>query len=75
MMPRPRPKSPSKPAAAKTRVPSAAPFPTLQEFIDNGGHIEIGHVDPIACAAIANDDHNMRVALRRRSHRTPIGLS
>ena len=55
-------RTPKKP---KTALPTA-PFPTLQAFIDSGGHFDVGHIYPIECAAIANDDHNMYVALLRR---------
>ncbi len=54
--------TPKKPSTA----PAAVPFPTLQAFIDGGGHFDIGYIHPIDCAAIANDDHNMYVALLRR---------
>lgn len=53
---------------------SPAPFPTLQDFIDDGGHISIGRVRPIKCVAVANDDHTMYVALRRHSGETLMEL-
>lgn len=49
-------------------------FPTLQDFIDDGGHISIGRVHPIKCVAVANDDHTMYVALRRHSGETLMEL-
>lgn len=50
----------------------AGPFlPTLEEFVLHGdGQISIGAIRPIACAAIANDEHNMLAALVRRPDET-----
>lgn len=64
-MPRARSNKSRKPKQ-RTTAPPAAPFPTLQAFIDSGGHFDVGHIYPIDCAAIANDDHNMYAALLRR---------
>lgn len=36
-------------------------------LIDNGGQITLGALHPIACAAIANDDHGSLAMLKRRS--------
>jgi hypothetical protein len=33
-----------------------------------GGQITIGEIGPVECAAVANDDHNMQVALQRRAN-------
>jgi len=49
-------------------------FPTLQDFINNGGHIDLGQIDPIECAAIASDESSMYVALQRRDGETLIDL-
>lgn len=68
-MPRSRPRT-STPA----RRPAAVPFPTLQAFIDRGGHIAVGRIPPIDCAAIANDDHTMYVALQRHRGETLMDL-
>ena len=39
-------------------------LPALEEFgIHGDGQISIGTIKPIACAAIANDGHNMLAAL------------
>lgn len=69
-MPRSRPKPRRSQPATPTPNPSLVPFPTLQDFIDSGGHIDIGRVYPIECVAIANDDHTMYVALQRRKGET-----
>lgn len=69
-MPRPRKPAP----ARRTSKPSAAPFPTLQAFIDSGGHINVGRIHPIECAAIANDGRTMYVALQRRDGETLMEL-
>lgn len=46
---------------------SGAPFaPTLEAFLADEGQITIGAIDPIPCAAIAADPHNMLAALIRR---------
>jgi|GEM_PF-2454762 len=58
----------------RSKTASAVPFPTLQEFIDYGGHIDLGRIRPIECAAIASDEHTMYVALQRRSGETLIDL-
>jgi hypothetical protein len=39
-------------------------------IIHGDGQIAIGAIRPIACAAIANDDHNMLAALVRRPDET-----
>jgi hypothetical protein len=51
---------------SRSSKPAPVPWPTLSRFIDGGGHISIGRVPPIQCAAIANDEHIMYVALKRR---------
>ena len=46
-------------------------LPTLEQFVLYGdGQISIGAIKPIACAAIASDEHNMLAALLRRPHET-----
>lgn len=45
---------------------TTAPWPTLQDFIEYDGQLSVGRIGPIACAAIASDEHNMYVALIRR---------
>jgi hypothetical protein len=39
-------------------------------LIDAGGQITIGAVDPVECAAIANDDHDCLAMLSRKSGET-----
>jgi len=41
-------------------------WPALEELIDNDGQITIGYVDPLPCVAIANTQHDMLAALKRR---------
>jgi len=44
-----------------------APFaPSLEAFLADEGQITIGAIQPIPCAAIAADPHNMLAALIRR---------
>ena len=67
-----------KPAPPSPRGLTAAPtasagrfLPTLEQFVLGGdGQIAIGSIGPIACAAIANDEHNMLAALVRRPEET-----
>jgi hypothetical protein len=53
-------------------VPAAEPcLPNLEAFVLHGeGQISIGAIRPIACAAIANDEHDMLAALVRRPDET-----
>ena len=52
----------------------AIPWPTLQWYVENDGQISIGRIGPIACAAVANDNHHMHVALVRRTNETLTDL-
>lgn len=72
-MPRSRPKARTR-SAEHVRTASASPFPTLQDFIDYGGHIDVGRVYPLECVAIANDEHTMYVALQRRKGESLMDL-
>jgi hypothetical protein len=67
----------------KARAPRAAPptadrksrFPTLEDFVLHGnGQISVGEIGPIACAAVASDDHTMLAALQRRKGETLMQL-
>jgi len=42
----------------------------IAELIDEGGQISIGQLHPIACAAVANDDHDCFAMLQRRPGET-----
>ena len=66
----PLPPSPRGLTAAPTA--SAGRFlATLEQFVLGGdGQIALGSIGPIACAAIANDKHNMLAALVRRPEET-----
>jgi hypothetical protein len=55
-------------------IDRSVPLATLQGFIDGGGQISIGRISPIPCAAIANDDYAMQVALLRRQGETLMQL-
>jgi len=62
--------------AARSRVasPSGASeglaLVNIAALIDNGGQITLGALHPIACVAIANDDHNSLAMLQRRPGET-----
>jgi hypothetical protein len=51
-------------------VQAQAPLPNIAALIDNGGQITIGALRPIACAAIANDDHDCLAMLQRKPRET-----
>ncbi len=66
-----KPTSSASRGVSATAGRTAALFPNLEELVIHGeGQISIGAVRPIACAAIANDDHNMLAALVRRPQET-----
>lgn len=55
--------------ARNSPAKARSPWPTLESFVlHDGGQISIGEIGPIECAAVANDDHDMKVALRRRDN-------
>ena len=73
MASRGRKPNPSAPRSLRTtRAAATGQFlPNLEEFVIHGdGQIAIGAIKPIACAAIANDGHNMLAALVRRPDET-----
>ena len=60
----------SRPSAASRRRVSgdfkaSSAWPHIEELIECGGNISIGRIAPIACAAVASDDHGMLAALVR----------
>ncbi len=57
---------------APGRVAGQSPFALtyIAALIDNGGQITIGALRPIACAAIANDDHDCLAMLQRKPEET-----
>lgn len=65
-----RRRSAAKGGVAKTRTSAADAFPHIEQLIEDGGQITIGELDPIACAAVANDEHNTLAMLRRRPRET-----
>jgi hypothetical protein len=42
----------------------------IAELIDSGGQITIGAIQPVECAAIANDEDNCLAMLRRKPAET-----
>ena len=65
----------ARPAGARRLKPKpppapSSPWPNIEALVDYDGHIAIGRIEPIDCAAIANDDHNMLAALVRRPGET-----
>ena len=43
-------------------------LPTLEAFVlSAGGQLSVGKIGPIACAAVAADDHTMYAALQRHA--------
>ena len=59
-----------KPPTQRANRPPVDTWPTLQWFVDNGGHIDLGCIPPLDCVAIAANEHGMIVALQRRSRET-----
>jgi hypothetical protein len=43
-------------------TPTSA-WPHVEEFVESGGNINIGPIEPIECAAVASDPHGMIAAL------------
>ena len=68
-----RSRKPTLPATRGLRTAPASDasfLPTLEQFLAGEGQISIGTIGPIACAAVANDQHNMLAALVRRPDET-----
>jgi len=65
-----RRRSAAKGGVAKPRASAADAFPHIEQLIEDGGQITVGELDPIDCAAIANDGHNSLAMLRRRPGET-----
>lgn len=57
-------------AALPRASADTAKLALLEAFIADGGQIAIGRIGPIACAAVANDEHNMLAGLTRRPGET-----
>ena len=55
-------------ASAKTSEPAF--LPSIAALIHHGGHITIGALPPIHCAAVANTDYSCLAMLQRRSGET-----
>jgi hypothetical protein len=74
-------RKPTRPTGRSTRgVTSQAPtpnnpWPNLQALIDDDGQISIGRIGPIACAAVANDDHTCYAMLVRRNGESLVDLT
>ena len=63
------------PTSAKTLPPASLPnegpfLPALEDLLAGEGQISIGTIEPIPCAAVASDGHNMLAALVRRPDET-----
>lgn len=56
--------------AAKLPPAPSGPLAHIAQLIDGGGQITIGRIEPVLCAAIANDDHNCLAMLQRRPGET-----
>lgn len=62
----------ARPPGTRDPVPSGGvadpinELPNIAALIEDGGQISIGGIYPIACAAVANDDHNTYAMLQRR---------
>ena len=68
-----RSRKPTPPATRGLRTAPAtdvSSLPALEQFLAGEGQISIGTIGPIACAAVANDQHNMLAALVRRPDET-----
>jgi hypothetical protein len=62
----------SRPGATPSRIApqSRAALANIAELIDSGGQITIGAIEPVECAAIANDEHDCLAMLRRKPGET-----
>lgn len=55
----------------RAAAPAGSLLPTLEAFVlHDGGQISVGKIGPIACAAVASDDHVMYAALQRHPDET-----
>ena len=59
---------------AKKTTTANNPSPNIQGLIESGGNISIGEIRPIRCAAVAADESNMLVALKRRDNEDLVDL-
>lgn len=64
-----RAQNPNRGTKGGVSTPSDA-LANIAELIDDGGQISIGQLYPIACAAVANDDHDCYAMLQRRPGET-----
>lgn len=53
-------------AAPRSVSASSDALENIDALISNGGQISLGEMEPIPCAAIANDEHNCLAMLQRR---------
>ena len=60
----------SRAAPSRIAKPGQSALANIVALIDAGGQITIGAVDPVECAAIANDDHDCLAMLSRKSGET-----
>ena len=57
-------------APSSLAVAGQPPLANIAELIDQGGQITLGALHPVACAAIANDEHDCLAMLQRRTAET-----
>lgn len=67
---RQRPRRGTAPGSVAVTDAAGLALPCIAALIDNGGQITLGAMYPIACVAIANDDHNCLAMLQRRPDET-----
>ena len=63
-----RPRKPTRRVVGDFKLTS--PWPHIERFLEYGGNISIGDIDPIKYTAIAADENNMLAALVRRKYET-----
>lgn len=69
-----RRKSATRVATGRVKSDATSQWPALQHLINNEGSFVIGYVEPIPCAAIASDEHNMLAALQCRRGESLVDL-
>jgi len=65
-----------KPKARRLNLPPVgrSRWPHIEELIECDGNISIGRIEPVTCAAVASDEHNMLAALVRRGGESFLAL-
>jgi hypothetical protein len=65
-----RPPAPSSVSAPGNAAQPLLELPNIDALIHSGGQITLGALDPIDCAAVANDEDQCLAMLRRRPGET-----